>query len=199
MCAHGVAPTNKTDEMRKVTMSLWQFNTLDYISAAVLMHDLHGTPGQLATIQIANRCDPTFAAAEGNATDLCVQPVEIWDVRAIGATWQSDPDKMPRPWSSPDGKECPLARGFGVCMACRDSQSERGCRYRCSKGSHGLGYHLTPEEVDDVNYGQKLGSGIEQKVFRQGALGKAEAWRYTWESILVQLPRLPRAYSDDDD
>lgn len=195
LCARGVLAPDK--DGRELQMSLWTLNTLDYVNAEVMMHELRGTPDQLDTIQIANQC----SREENNRTDLadgvCTQAVEIWDVRALFNSWSTRPQdfaRFPRPYASPDGSVCKMSVSTAVCLACHDSETERACRYKCSQAKHGIKSRISPqgnETPTQVTYGQVIRSEFVFKIRQVGALGKAEMWRFVWERVLRQLPRLP--------
>ena len=189
-CARGILPANRS--VRDLAFQLLMLNTLDYTSGAMLMHEL---PGQIDTIQFANKCDTTNNNATDIAnTDVCVQPVEIWDVRAIATRWSSSPRKQ-QPYSGPHGNKCSLAESFMYCMACSGSQSEHACRYRCSQPHRGRPSVFAPQGTRsfEVTYGQAMLPSVQRQVAALGPMGKADFWRFVWERVLRQLPRLPHA------
>lgn len=183
-----------------IEQSLAGLNTLDYLSAALLMRDLANESEQekLDTIQMVNMCTQDShpsALADG----LCTQPVELWDVRAITARWsrriQADNASavsVPRPWSSLNGSACTLSNSWPLCMSCRDSVSEQSCRYKCSQARRGKPSVLAPQAAtrQTLLYGPAIRSDVYPIIDRQGALGKGNAWRSVWEKVVNELPRV---------
>ena len=193
LCARGmILPKDHPDrELFNLAMDLWSLNTLDYTSGATIMHDLHGTPEELDTIQIANQCSPDNNHSD-LASDMCHQAVELWDVRAIGASWRMDingSSSIPRPWRAPNGSQCELSKAFPLCMACHDSMSERSCRYKCSRSRH-IGFVPQGTSASEMAYGVTIRPEIISRIAKQGALGKSEMWRFVWERVVRNLPRL---------
>ena len=208
-CARGELPAETDKAFYDLVMSLWSLNTLDYMSAAVLYHDLRGTRGQLDTIQIANQCATTvnLTGRSHFGMEICSQPVELWDVRAIATSWRHAAANLsatfsiqpPRPWSDLDGNACELGDSFMYCASCRDSESERSCRYKCSRSPvRGQRYVIASQgaKLGELNYGQEIKADMLSSIRRLGMLGKTEVWRHVWEQVSRRLPTLPREGSN---
>ena len=189
--------------LAKLEESLIGLNTLDYLNAGILMHELqNGSIGEdgawtgpLDTIQIANQCS-RFTLRDSHFQGMCHQAVEIWDVRTIVRRWApktSAPETIPRPWSLADGTPCELSHGWQYCMACNDTVSERACRYKCSQSKHGRPSIFLPQDptIKTLAYGQAIRPDFIHLMQRHGALGKANVWRGVWEKVLLRLPQLP--------
>lgn len=193
-CARGDLPDNLVE--RELVMNLWSLNTLDYTNAAVLSYDLRGTEKELDTIQIANQCSATTIVNQSrHHVEMCTQPVELWDVRALSADWGAgNRNTIPRPWSDANGAACNLSAAFMYCTSCIDSESERACRYKCSQAHRGIRSHIAPQgpEATETSYGMRIASGLLPKLVEWGVLGKAESWKFVWgEKVVRRLPRLP--------
>ena len=191
LCARGLLTDDP--ELRELTSLLYVLNTLDYLAASVLYHDLHGTPNELDTIQIANQC--LHGSNSSHLADpVCHQASEIWDVRSIGPMkpWS----QQARPWRAPNGSLCELSESMPLCMSCRHTESERACQYKCSASKP---HRMLPQTANSVNmtYGQVIRKDLLQHIIDHGALGKAETWRFVWDNRVVQrLPRLPPPHLD---
>lgn len=180
-CASGAMSSPLVEE-------LLGLNTLDYLSGAILMHEL---PATFDTIQIANQCESGPAALTHS---MCQQAVEIWDVRTIRLELtDKGSGTLPRPWSWPDGTACKLADAWPSCMSCHDSLSERACQYRCTRARSGSPSAYSPQgrSFEQLMYGPKLRKDFAELMRKDGALAKATQWQAVWGDILRKLPRLP--------
>lgn len=82
-CARGRLRSlrNRSDDSRERIVEHWlALNVLDYFSAALLAFVW---PHQLDTVQFTNQCDEAASSADMLTAQLCINPIEIWDVRTL--------------------------------------------------------------------------------------------------------------------
>ena len=114
---------------RPAPLALAAHTALDFVTAASL-RSLRGTPRELDTVQM-------YRQPQGDpGTNGMRFATEIWDVRNLMAEKLGQPhpaQSAERPrlaWLN--GSVCPLSPTWASCLACKGSQLELACAFRCT-------------------------------------------------------------------
>jgi hypothetical protein len=169
---------------RDPAIPLIEVNVLDMMSAAILDRELKGTPRALDTVQQHNRCDKVRTVPALLKHPFCWAFTEIWDVRDFSGT--SEHGVL----GHLNGTACEPSDGWPQCFACKGSETEEACVFKCSMAKQFV--KQAPEEAAYSASGDgkylKLSAG--SFLTRNGPGGVASAFRGMWSRSLATVPSL---------